>query len=195
MCRAAYVFPVRVLPGGRVFDFQPGRMFTLVVAAGLFLGSCCCFQGLSLGAVCIVWRVCGAFFSLCCGRRASVGASPKETTAKRKEEPLEKRKFEHGCSNSVSRVGEDSSGKHRHPDLRPSVTHEATAHTGNRALVTSMEGLYDATTLCVLNMALIIPLPFFWRRTGGRKSGANQRRQPTPALLSATVGLYGRLPS
>ena len=36
----------------------------------------------------------------------------------------------------------------------PTITHQTdrndiNAHTGNRAPVTSMEGLYDATTLCV----------------------------------------------
>ena len=34
--------------------------------------------------------------------------------------------------------------------MRGVAQQEKSAHTGNRAQVTSMEGLYDATTLCVL---------------------------------------------
>ena len=34
--------------------------------------------------------------------------------------------------------------------MRGAAQQEKSAHTGNRAQVTSMEGLHDATTLCVL---------------------------------------------
>ena len=34
--------------------------------------------------------------------------------------------------------------------MREAAQQEKSVHTGNRAQVTSMEGLYDATTLCVL---------------------------------------------
>ena len=82
------------------------------------------------------------------------------------------------------------------------------AHTGNRAPVTSMEGLYDATTLCVLAMwvkSCMLPscLSFTKHhhpvqlRCPASSTHTHQppphSLHPTPSLLSATAGCTGEV--
>ena len=57
--------------------------------------------------------------------------------------------------------------------MRGAAQQEKSAHTGNRAQVTSMEGLYDATTLCV-------PMGYGvgnWAARSGVETGSGQGRR------------------